>query len=149
MMNIPSPAAATARWLAVSLLAALCATAKVQAADLTVQVNNVRLTQGQVLVALYDGAGSFLKPGAQKHGQMAPAQGTQATLVFRNLAPGRYALTAFHDENGNAKVDMNIFGIPMEPTGFSKDAMGNASAPTFEQAAIDFTDDATITINLR
>lgn len=147
-MNIPSPANAALRWLAVCVFAVLCATAKVQAADLTVQVRNLRPTQGLVLAALYDSAATFLKPGAQKMAQMAPAQGTQATLVFRSLAPGRYALTAFHDENGNTKVDLNALGSPVEAVGFSKDAMGNASAPGFEQAAIDFTEDATITINL-
>lgn len=145
-MNTPLPA--TFRWLAVCVFAALCATAKVHAADLTVQVKNLRPTQGLVVGALYDSAATFLKPGAQKQAQVAPVQGAQASLVFRNLAPGRYALTAFQDENGNTKLDMNALGSPIEAVGFSKDAMGQTSAPTFDQAAVDLTGDATITINL-
>ena len=31
-------------------------------------------------------------------------------LVFRNLEPGRYALSAMHDENGNGKLQ-----LPPEP----------------------------------
>jgi uncharacterized protein (DUF2141 family) len=145
-MNPPlSPATC---WLAVCAFATICATAQVQAADLTVQVRNLRPSQGLVVGALYDSAATFLKPGSQKQAQVAPAQGSQAELVFRNLAPGRYALTVFQDENGNTKLDMNALGSPIEAVGFSKDAMGQAAAPTFDQAAIDLTVDTIITINL-
>ncbi|MEM1357929.1 MAG: DUF2141 domain-containing protein, partial [Bacteroidota bacterium] len=31
--------------------------------------------------------------------------------------PGRYVLAAYHDVNGNGKLDTNLFGAPAEPYG--------------------------------
>ena len=138
----------TAQWLAACLLAAGCAAANVHAADLSVTVKGLRSTQGNVLVGLFDSAESFPK-GKPVGGQMAPAQGDGATVVFRNLPAGRYALTAFHDENGNGKLDFNMLGSPVEAVGFSRDAFGTAAAPVFDKAALQVDGDAAITVNLR
>jgi hypothetical protein len=40
------------------------------------------------------------------------------------LAPGRYALRVFADENGNGKLDSNLMGLPIERYGFSKRRQG-------------------------
>ena len=40
----------------------------------------------------------------------------------------------FIDANENKKLDKNFIGIPKEQYGFSNNAMGAFSAPTFEQA---------------
>jgi uncharacterized protein (DUF2141 family) len=57
-------------------------------------------------------------------------------VVFSNLEPGRYAAVAFHDENGNGKLDKNFLGVPAEPYGFSNNAQGFLGAPTFGDAAM-------------
>lgn len=59
----------------------------------------------------------------------------KATCSFAGVAPGGYAVALFHDENDNAKMDTNFIGIPKEGYGFSNNARGRLSAPTFEQAA--------------
>lgn len=138
-----------AQGLAACTLATTCTVASVHAADLTVHVKGLRATQGLALVALYGSADTFLKPGSHLFAQMAPVSASSATLVFRNLPAGRYALSAFHDENGNGRLDMNLLGSNVEPVGFSNDAFGNAAAPSFDKAALDFSSDAAITINLR
>jgi uncharacterized protein (DUF2141 family) len=51
-----------------------------------------------------------------------------------NLPAGHYAAAAYHDENGNKKLDKNIFGAPTEPYGFSNDARRLMSAPSFDEA---------------
>jgi uncharacterized protein (DUF2141 family) len=119
------------------------------AADLTVTVKSLNATQGAVRVGLFNNADTFLAPNAQINGQMAQAAGDSVTVVFRDLPAGRYALSAFHDENGNGKLDRNVLGNPVEPFGFSNEAMGNMAAPSFEQAAIDFAADASIVITLK
>lgn len=140
---------AAVQWLAAFALTAASAAASVHAADLTVHVKGLRAPQGLTLVALYSSADTFLKPGKQVAAQMGPINGDSATVVFRNLPAGRYALTAFHDENGNGRLDMNMLGSNVEPLGFSNDAFGNAAPPSFDKAALDFSSDAVITINLR
>ena len=51
-----------------------------------------------------------------------------------DIPDGTYALVLFIDTNKNGKFDKNFFGIPKEQFGFSNNAMGKLSAPTFEQA---------------
>ena len=50
-----------------------------------------------------------------------------------DIPDGTYALVFFIDTNKNGKFDKNFFGIPKEQYGFSNNAMGRLSAPTFEQ----------------
>ena len=50
-----------------------------------------------------------------------------------DIPDGTYALVLFIDTNNNGKFDKNFFGIPKEQFGFSNNAMGKLSAPTFEQ----------------
>ncbi|MFX8281946.1 DUF2141 domain-containing protein, partial [Acinetobacter baumannii] len=42
----------------------------------------------------------------------------------------------FQDANGNGRLDMNAMGMPVEPFGFSNDAVGNFGPPRFEQAVL-------------
>jgi uncharacterized protein DUF2141 len=57
-----------------------------------------------------------------------------AELAFRfEMPPGRYALSAFEDVNGNGVLDMGLFG-PKEPSGFFK-AFTAWHKPTFEDVA--------------
>jgi uncharacterized protein (DUF2141 family) len=56
------------------------------------------------------------------------------TFVFHNVPAGTYAVSSFHDENGNNKLDRNSLGVPSEGYGFSNDAQGTAGPPTFSQA---------------
>ena len=52
------------------------------------------------------------------------------------LPDGDYAVSAFLDENANMKLDANLFGLPTEPYGFSRDARALAGPPAFADAAI-------------
>lgn len=149
MTALPFTSRAAARWFATCCFAAAAALLTAHAADLSVTVKGPRSAQGLVLVALYDGAETFLKPGKHAAARMAPADAGGVTVVFRDLPAGRYALTTFHDENANGKLDFNLTGSPVEAVGFSNDAFGTAAAPGFDKAAIDLKADAAITIQLR
>ncbi|MGB6687666.1 MAG: DUF2141 domain-containing protein [Terracidiphilus sp.] len=43
----------------------------------------------------------------------------QGTAVWNDLPPGDYGVAAIHDENSNAKLDKNLFGVPKEGFGFA------------------------------
>jgi uncharacterized protein (DUF2141 family) len=109
--------------LKISLL--LGATALASAANLTVTVKDVRNTTGTVLVAAYDQSG-FLKPELAKAKQKAGAKAGEVKFVFQSVPAGKYAVAAFHDENGNGKLDTNSLGVPTEGFGFSNDAQGSS-----------------------
>ena len=141
-----------AHWLAALICAAALASAPftAHAADLTVSIDNVADDAGQVLVALFDTAETF--PRAMLRGEKVSATKRDAkgrvTVVFSGLAPGRYALSAFHDRDANGQLNSNMMGLPTEPYGFSRDARGNFGPPTFSDAALDLPE-AGLTISLR
>jgi uncharacterized protein (DUF2141 family) len=54
--------------------------------------------------------------------------GTSKTVRLGNIKPGRYALTVFHDENSDHKLDKTL-GIPREGFGFLAQPAG-ALRPT-------------------
>lgn len=114
------------------------ATALASAADLIVTVKDVRSATGAVFIAVYDRDTSFMKlPLAKTTRKENAAQG-EVKFVVKDLPPGKYAVSSYHDENSNGKMDTNSLGVPTEGYGFSNDAQGSAGPPKFAQAAFDF-----------
>ena len=141
-MKFAKIAAAITATLATTLMASSFA------ADLTVEIKGLNSANGQVYIGLYDKAERWMK-GGFKNVEIA-AKKDRVTYEFKDLPEGEYAISLYHDENGNGKFDNNLVGMPIEPYGFSNDAMGNFGPPTFEQAK--FKLDAakkTITLNLK
>jgi uncharacterized protein (DUF2141 family) len=114
-------------------LLALAATAA-HAGDLVVRIDNVKRADGQIKVALFDGAATFLKKPARVAD--APATAGATTVTFKDLPPGDYALSVYHDANADGKMDRNPAGIPIEPYAFSKDAQGFMGPPAFDAAKL-------------
>ena len=108
------------------------------AADLTVVVQNIQQDTGSVMLGLFSTPEGF--PKAATKGMLVPAAERDSTgrvtMVLRDLAPGQYAVSAFHDIDGNGKLNSNLMGMPTEPYGFSNDAQGQFAPPAFEAAAI-------------
>jgi uncharacterized protein (DUF2141 family) len=102
---------------------------------------------GVVLIALFDKADAFLKKPIQS--KRVNVTGAEVHVAFENLAHGDYAISVFQDFNRNEKLDTNFLGIPVEPYGFSNDAMGTFGPPSFEKAKIKVTGTTQVVINLR
>ncbi len=119
--------------LAMSQLTTVAAEAATPPRTVTVQLLDVASGKGNLMVSLCD-RGTFMKRCASS--QRVPARRGTATVTFRGIRPGRYAVMAFHDENGDGRMGRTSIGAPSEGWGFSRDARGVASAPSFEQAAI-------------
>lgn len=116
------------------VLAATGMSAAVYAGDLTVQVSEVANAKGDILVAVFDQKGQWLRQA--KLSQKAAAQKGSVSVVFANLPEGEYAVSAIHDVNANGRLDSNAIGIPNEPYGFSNDAAGSFGPPSFDDAKI-------------
>lgn len=103
------------------------------AADLTVEVQGALPDGGTVRMALAQQAAQF--PAGKPFRGMETPPGVPA--VIRDVPPGRYALVAYQDRNGNGKLDRGLFNVPSEPYGFSQDARGNGGPPEFRDAAFE------------
>ena len=109
------------------------------AAELTIDVHGVRSGDGRVYLAVHGPATKDTFPSGEAlvEGLRAPAKAGTMRFVVADLAPGRYALSAFHDENDNGELDTNVLGIPSEGYGFGNDASAAFGPPKFEAAAVD------------
>jgi len=54
-------------------------------------------------------------------------------LCSRTLPPGVYAVSVFHDENMNQKLDKNFVGVPKEGYGDSNNPKKKMGPPSFEE----------------
>lgn len=119
------------------------------ATDLTVTVNGAKSNNGYIVATIFNSESSFLKrPEALASFRIKASQGNLGFSV-KNLPPGKYAVSAFHDQNDNGKLDTDPTGQPTEVYGFSNDARGTAGPPQFADAAFELGDQAkTISIKL-
>lgn len=67
--------------------------------------------------------------------QFPLADGNEMTMDAE-LPPGRYALRAFIDLNGNGELDTGALGKPVEPFAFSR-AAGAANSLRFKAAVVE------------
>lgn len=112
------------------------------AADLFVEVRGVRSDAGRIYVSVHTPREDERFPYAEGMFAGLYRQAHEGTLrfVLRDVPPGRYALNAFHDENGNGDLDTNVLGIPKEGYGFANDPTARFGPPSFEAAAVDVGD---------
>ncbi|MDR1593923.1 MAG: DUF2141 domain-containing protein [Prevotellaceae bacterium] len=113
---------------------------------LTIVIDGIEKLQGQILVGVYDSAG-FLRKAA--YGVIVKADKNEVTVVIDSIATGKYAVSIFHDENDNYKLDTGQFGIPIEKTGLSNNAKSKTGPPKFNDCAFKLEEDAVIYITLQ
>jgi uncharacterized protein (DUF2141 family) len=95
---------------------------------------------------VYDSTGFLRKP---VYYGIAKADKGEVTIVIDSIATGKYAVSLFHDDNDNYKLDTGQFGIPVEKTGFSNNAKSKTGPPKFNDCAVKIEEDSTIYITLQ
>ncbi|PWG06457.1 DUF2141 domain-containing protein [Polaribacter aquimarinus] len=116
--------------------------------DLTIEISGMDTDKGKVFIALYNSKENFLKSSKDTKGTSAVVKNKKAVAYFKGLKKGEYAISLFHDENDNKKMDTKIFGIPKEPYGFSNDATGFMGPPKYKDAKFSLDSNKTITISV-
>ena len=107
-------------------------------ATLVVEVTGLKDDQGSVQVALHASEDGFpTRPEKAIRQASVPISGGRARVVFEGLAPGGYAVAAYHDENGDGRLDTGFLGIPSEGLAASNDAKGFMGPPSFEKARVE------------
>jgi uncharacterized protein (DUF2141 family) len=121
--------------VAVSLLAAPAQVLPEGSGNIVVTVANVRNAAGKVRCALFTTAPGFPGPSPLDRGQSnVPAAKGEVRCAFEKVPPGSYAVSVLHDENDDAHLDTNFFGIPKEGYGASNNVLPRASSPSFDAA---------------
>jgi uncharacterized protein (DUF2141 family) len=110
----------------------------------TVNVSSSVAKGGVIYLAVYENEDQF-KAETPAVGFTEDSRGGEASFSVKLPTAGRYALAAYHDVNGNGKLDKNLWGIPTEPYGFSVLPTSKWKAPKFAEISRDFTPQDTLT----
>ncbi len=132
-----------------ALLLSLCLPLLAQAASLTVELSPVKDASGTIRVGLYQDPKTFRKEAQALTVLQVPAQAGKVQVQFPELAPGRYAIMAYHDENGDGQLNRRLGMFPTEGYGLSNNpkVMG---PPSFDDSAFEVpAAGTTLTIEMR
>lgn len=114
--------------------------------DITVNISGLKSNEGNVLIALYKGSENFLKKSYV--GVIAKIADKKSTYILKNIPKGEYAISFFHDENDNKKMDSNFLGIPKEDYGCSNNATGFMGPPKYNDAKFTLSKNTTVNIEI-
>ena len=98
------------------------------------------------MAGVYNSEIGFLKN--EYKGDVVEIKEKRATIIFKNIDAGEYAVSFIHDENKNNKMDTNFFGIPKEDYGCSNNAKNFLGPPKYEDAKFMLSENKTILIEL-
>lgn len=103
------------------ILAAMLGAAPAHAGDLSVTLRGVEAKGGNLRVALYAKPETFKKEALAEAVLSQPARTGEMVFTFPAVAPGTYAVVAYHDANVNGKMDLILGMFPDEGWGLSND----------------------------
>jgi uncharacterized protein (DUF2141 family) len=106
-----------------------------EAARIIVTIDGLHSARGSVYVALFSRPEEFPDGDYSDQHVKVKASGKPLTIIFDGLKPGTYAVGAYHDENGNSRLDTNFIGYPTEGYALSNDIRAVISRPTFAEAS--------------
>lgn len=96
-----------------------------------VEVKNTSSDEGQILIGLYNSETQWL--GTPYEGKVGIVKNGTSTVVFDAIPNGTYAISVFHDADGDGELD-TFLGIPTEKTGASNNAPANFGPPKWNDA---------------
>ncbi len=133
---------------AFAILAVGFAAAPALAGDVTFTFDTAAST-GKVLGVLFNSEAAYGGSGGPVRQFEVDVAAGQHVAVLHDLPDGDYGLKVFHDVNGNGKMDVNPFGLPIEPYAFSNNAIGNMGPAGWDRARFTVAGDTAQTIKLK
>ncbi len=117
---------------------------------LRVEVSQLRNASGDVGCFLFNSADGYPEVHAKAFQETHVAiDANRAVCEFKNIPLGTYAVSVFHDENKNGKLDKNFMGIPKEGYAASNNERPAFSAPRFKEASFVVSADSPTTLKVQ
>ena len=115
--------------------------------NINLNLLNINNKDGKIKIGLFNNKNDFLQIDKSYKGKSLQIDSASICCQFKNIPNGRYAISVFHDENNNNKLDTNFMGIPKEGYGVSYNGISSFSSPKFEDA--NFVLDHNITLEIK
>lgn len=138
----------TALVLIVALAAPVCLDATTSEASRLILTFETGAQTGAVMVSLFDSEAAYSRraPVRQSHVEVGDGE---RKAIFAGLPSGTYAVRAFHDVDGDGRMNANPFGQPTEPYAFSNNARGNMGPASWDRARFTVAGETAQTIVIR
>ncbi len=108
--------------------------------NITFTIIDIHNSKGEVALYLFDNKEGFPGDGKKAIRNLKTKISNGAcTVTFENIPHGVYALSAYHDENGDGKFNETWYGKPLEGVAVSNNVKGGITGPpSFEEAKFEF-----------
>jgi len=136
--------------LTLSLILASLLHAKEEAYTLTVEANGFKNSKGEAQFSLYNKEGTIPDKQLNKYYRKirVKVDHGHAKAVFKDLPEGRYAVSLYHDENNNHKIDKGLI-MPIEGVGLSNfESVNFLHLPNFKDASFLLKNNKTLKIKV-
>ena len=107
-----------------------------QQTTVTIEVKNIQVGKGFVVLNIYEKEASFFKAAYVSKTKIADNDSLKFTFEIPN---GKYAISIFQDIDKNGILNQGWFDIPLEPIGMGNNFKPKFSAPTFEDCAVNIS----------
>ncbi|MEM7107163.1 MAG: DUF2141 domain-containing protein [Bacteroidota bacterium] len=113
-------------------------------------VSNIEYKKGGYLViGIWDNPATYLEQEKSLKDMAIEVKASTMKILINDLQPGKYAIIAYHDINGNDELEQNWIGIPKEPIGFANDQKIGLGPPSFEKVATTIAQNSTTNLKIR
>jgi uncharacterized protein (DUF2141 family) len=130
--------------------------ASAEQSSVTVNISGARSQKGNVVVCLWSKENKdfpICSSAAAYKSTTLKANSSNLVTTFQNVPSGEYAISAFHDENGNGKLDTNWMGMPKE--GIAAPNMdkeknqnqGRRERPSFDKMKFNLNSSTTVSVS--
>lgn len=119
----------------VLVAASLLSAAGASAGELAATVRGSKPGGGMIMIAAFASAEAMTADRPVAGQRLSPSDG-DVRATFHNLPAGRYLLAAYQDADGDGKLSVNLFGVPLEAYGFGGDPPSRLGPPDFDAAAV-------------
>jgi len=120
-----------------------------QNSDIKIKISGIEEIKGYVYVYLFSSEKGFpIDLSKATQSKKVKVINKVASITFKDIKSGYYAITVYHDVNSNKKMDTNFVGMPKEPVGVSNNAKGFMGPPKYEDAKFYLKSDKQIMIQL-
>lgn len=119
-----------------------------QSARLTVLVDDLRNTDGDLMIGVFDNPNNFKTKTHPAFKASTKITDTKMKYVFPEVPYNFYAIAVFHDENNDDTLNTKALGIPLEGIGFSGKLQSKFKPPAFGHIVFRVKNDTTIYIKM-
>jgi uncharacterized protein (DUF2141 family) len=117
--------------------------------QLTVEVTGLEVIDGSsVMIAVYNSEDTYFDSEQIYASAEIAVDDEEVSYVFKDFPVGDYAVTIYHDEDGDGEMDRKWYGPPKEGYAFSNNYTSGMRPARWDDAVFSLEKDQTISIKM-